>query len=115
MADLKELTTSQDLEAALEESCHRKVLLLKHSTQCPISAHAWREVQNYIQQSTDDVQVAMIKVIESRPISNQAAMELGIKHESPQILLLSNKNVVWHTSHQAITQVNIIRALNDEK
>lgn len=115
MAELKELTTAKDLEKTLEESCERKVLLFKHSTQCPISAHAWREVQNYIQQSSDDVQVALIKVIESRPISNQAAIELGIKHESPQIFLLINKNVVWHTSHQAITQVNIIRALNDTK
>ncbi|WP_407309288.1 bacillithiol system redox-active protein YtxJ [Desulfosporosinus sp. SB140] len=114
MAELKELTTSQDLEAALEESCRRKVLIFKHSTQCPISAHAWQEVRNYIQQTSDDVQVAMIKVIESRSVSNQAAKDLGVKHESPQVILLNNKNVVWHTSHQAITLINLIQALNNK-
>ncbi|MDQ7093469.1 bacillithiol system redox-active protein YtxJ [Desulfosporosinus sp. PR] len=113
MAELKELTTSQDFQAALEESCRRKVLIFKHSTQCPISAHAWQEVRNYLQQTADDVLIVMIKVIESRSLSNQVANDLGIKHESPQVILLRDKNVLWHTSHQAITLLNLIQALNN--
>jgi bacillithiol system protein YtxJ len=111
MTELKELVTLQGFENILQESNHRKVLIFKHSTSCPISAHAWQEVQNFIRQSSDEVQVALVKVIESRPVSNQIALDLKIKHESPQILLLSKKNVVWHSSHMTITQAAIEQAL----
>jgi bacillithiol system protein YtxJ len=114
MAEFKELVTIQDFENIFQESSHRKVLIFKHSTSCPISAHAWQEVQNLIRQSSDEVQVAMVKVIESRPISNQIALDLKIKHESPQILLLSKKNVIWHCSHMAITQSAIELALSSD-
>ncbi len=112
MTDFREITNSQELGEILEESFQRKIILFKHSTTCPISARAWREVQNFIQESQAEVLVVMIKVIESRPVSNQVAEELGVKHQSPQALLLSHRQVLWDVSHQTVTQANISKALN---
>lgn len=111
MAEFKEINCSQDLGEILDESCLRKVVIFKHSTTCPISARAWREVQDFIKESSAEILVVMIKVIESRPISNQVTEDLGVKHQSPQVLLLSNRQVSWHDSHQAVTQTNIKKAL----
>ncbi|MDR3600499.1 MAG: bacillithiol system redox-active protein YtxJ [Desulfosporosinus sp.] len=112
MAEFKEITCSQDFKDILAESCQRKIILFKHSTTCPISARAWQEVQNFIRDSSNEVLVAMLKVIESRPVCNQVAEELGVKHQSPQVLLLSNQKVLWHTSHQSVTLNRIKQALD---
>lgn len=111
MAKFKEVYNSKDLGEILDESSRRKIILFKHSTTCPISACAWREVQNFIENSPDDVLVAMIKVIESRSVSNQVAKDLEVNHQSPQVLLLSNRQVLWHASHHAVTQKEIKKAL----
>jgi len=114
MAEFKEITCSQEFAEILEESCQRKILLFKHSTTCPISARAWREVQDFIRGCSGEVTVAMIKVIESRPVCSQVAVDLGVKHQSPQALLLSNRKVLWHASHQTVTRENIQKALEGE-
>ncbi|MDO0824109.1 bacillithiol system redox-active protein YtxJ [Desulfosporosinus nitroreducens] len=114
MAEFKEIISIQELEGIMEESHQRKIIIFKHSTTCPISARAWREVQDFIQESSDEVLVVMIKVIESRPVSNLATENLGIKHQSPQALLINKGQVLWHASHQAVTQTNIKKALEGE-
>jgi len=114
MAVFKEITCSRELGQILDESCQHQIVIFKHSTTCPISSRAWREVQNFIKESSDKVLVGMIKVIESRQVSNQAAEELGIRHQSPQVLLVKERQVLWHASHQEVTQVNLIKALAGE-
>ena len=114
MAEFKEITCSQDLGEVLDESCQRKIILFKHSTTCPISARAWREVQDFIKESSSEVLVAMIKVIECRPVCSQVTADLGVTHQSPQALLLSNRKVLWHASHQTVTRENIKKALEGE-
>jgi len=114
MAEFKEINSIQEFEGIMEESHQRKIIIFKHSTTCPISARAWREVQDFIQESSDEVLVVMIKVIESRPVSNLATESLGIKHQSPQALLLNKGQVLWHASHQTVTQTNIKRALEGD-
>lgn len=115
MAVFKEITGSQELAQILEESCQRQIILFKHSTTCPTSSRAWQEVQNFIQESSDEVLVGMIKVIESRPVSNQVTEELGLKHQSPQVLLVRERKVLWHASHQEVTQAKITKALEGER
>lgn len=114
MAEFKEIYCIQDFEEILKESFQRKIIIFKHSTTCPISARAWQEVQDFIKNSSEEILVVMIKVIESRPVSNQVADNLRIVHQSPQVLLLSNGQVLWHASHQVVTQNNIMKALAGE-
>jgi bacillithiol system protein YtxJ len=114
MAVFKEITCSQELEQILDESCQRQIILFKHSTTCPTSSRAWREVQNFIKESSDEVLVGMIKVIESRPVSSQATEVLGLKHQSPQVLLVSDRKALWHASHQEVTQAKLMKALEGE-
>lgn len=114
MAEFKEISSSQALSDVLDESFRRKIVIFKHSTRCPVSARAWQEVQDFISQSPNEVLVTMIKVIECRPVSNQVAEELGVRHQSPQVLLLTDRQVLWNASHQTVTQCNISKALEGE-
>jgi bacillithiol system protein YtxJ len=47
-----------------------------------------------------------------RPISNLVAQELKVTHQSPQIILLKDKQVVYTSSHHAIDPAVIARHLS---
>ncbi len=98
---IQELTQLEEWESFLQQGGKR--LLFKHSTQCPISAKAHQEFMSYME-NQQEVPAALVKVIESRPVSNAIADHFQIKHESPQIFLLDGQEVLWHTSHRNINK-----------
>lgn len=101
---VQELTTIDELDALINESDARPLFILKHSTTCPISASAYRRVVDYLQAAgPDSPTVHLLKVIESRPVSNELAQRTGIRHESPQCILLHHRAAAWSASHGAIT------------
>jgi len=112
MPEWKEITTIEEWSKEMEQSVHTPILVLKHSTRCPISTAAWEECVKYTQKKiTDHVRYILVKVIESRPVSNLIAEDLNVEHASPQLILLKDKQAVWNTSHWSITQENIEKQL----
>lgn len=103
----KQLHSTEELDQFVAEGGKR--LLFKHSTTCPISAAAYGEFQSFLQEQ--EVPSAVIFVIEDRPVSNAVAERFAIKHESPQIFLLEEGQVKWHTSHWKITKDAIADAM----
>ena len=94
---LVELNTLDKLQAAIEESRIRPVLLFKHSTSCGISAGVFRDVKMV------DADINIVVVQTDRHISNEIERHTGIKHESPQAIVLKNGQAVYHASHYDIT------------
>lgn len=108
-----EITSSEQWEAAFEKTTERPLVVFKHSTTCPVSANAYREFKNYMEDKPrQDVDYMLVKVIESRPISLQIADDTGIKHESPQIMFLDQKAKVWSATHWAVTKEHISAVLD---
>ena len=96
-SNLVELNTLDKLQAAIEESRIRPVLLFKHSTSCGISAGVFRDVKMV------DADINIVVVQTDRHISNEIERHTGIKHESPQAIVLKNGEAVYHASHYDIT------------
>lgn len=111
MIPLKELHSMDELHQAWENSLQKPIILFKHSTKCPISARAFLEYQSFLESQEGDIECYMVKVIEDRPISNEIEAMTKVKHESPQILLVKNKEVLWHRSHSNITKASIQETL----
>ncbi len=114
--NLRELTSVEDLDRALEESNERPILLFKHSITCPISTRAMREFENFLDQADPRVGYNLIIVQTARRVSNEAAARLGVAHESPQALLVHRGREVWNTSHLYITADSLrdaIRSLRE--
>lgn len=107
MSAIKQLHSVEDLNQFVGENGKR--LLFKHSNTCPISGTAHEEFEAYVK--GHEVPAAVIVVQEDRPLSNEVAERYGIKHESPQIFLMENGEVKWHTSHWKITQASIEEAV----
>lgn len=109
---LNEITSTDALHGVIAASSEEPVFLYKHSTACPTSARAGARVEEYFGAGDEDVPACyMIKVIESRAVSNAIEAELGVRHESPQLILVRDGKAVWHTSHSAIRAENIATAL----
>ena len=113
MKPWREITTIEEWKDALESSTERPVVVLKHSTTCPVSANALEEFESHLEKSPrEDVDYVLVKVIESRPVSNQIAEDLNVKHESPQIIFIENKEKVWSATHWAVTNAHINAVLH---
>ncbi|MBP2002418.1 bacillithiol system protein YtxJ [Paenibacillus shirakamiensis] len=108
-----EFTTAEEWNQILEQSAERGQLVLKHSTTCPVSSNALKEFNDYIEANPNsNVDYRLVKVIESRPISNQIAEDLGVKHESPQVIYIKDKAKYWSATHWAITEEHIKAVLD---
>jgi bacillithiol system protein YtxJ len=113
MAKWKEITTIEEWKEIYERSAEKPAVILKHSTACPVSASALEEYDEYLAKNpNEDIDYYLVKVIESRPVSNQIAEDLGIKHASPQILYFKNKESVWNASHWSVTAKHMTAVLN---
>ena len=89
------------------------VLLFKHSTTCPISAHAYREMSRLDAGAAGPV--ALVVVQAARPVSNEIAARTGVRHESPQTIVLRRGKPVWTASHFDITAAEVERAVRENQ
>ena len=86
-------------------------VLYKHSTTCSLSAMAYEEVAQYLKRP-DAEPIQLVDLLAFRPISNAIETRSGIRHESPQILILKQGEVVWNASHRRVTAQAIADAVN---
>lgn len=113
---VKELLCREDWRACVESSQERPCFVLKHSTVCPISGAALQRVRQYLEAREDgDPPFYLVRVIESRPVSNLIAEETGVRHQSPQLLLLDGGKACWNASHGGITAAAINAALGNRQ
>jgi bacillithiol system protein YtxJ len=91
------------LESLLTSSDTRPVLLFKHSRSCGASAQALDELIEHLDTGSNDVHYAMVTVQTHREVSTAAARVLGIRHETPQALLIQDGRAVWNASHFRVT------------
>lgn len=109
----REITELTEWEDILNKSAEKDQVILKHSTTCPVSTNALDEYNAYLQDKPNkDVDYTLVKVRESRPVSNQIEADLDVKHESPQIIYIKNKKAYWNTSHWSVTKAHIAAVID---
>jgi bacillithiol system protein YtxJ len=95
------IADTKDLEELLARSHSEPVILFKHSTTCPISAAAYTEMSRV---SND---VSLLIVQRARELSREIATRTGVRHESPQTIILRNGQAVWNASHWSIKAAEV--------
>jgi bacillithiol system protein YtxJ len=119
--DLTTLEHVDELHRLLAESETRPVLLFKHSHTCGVSLEALDELVSLISQQvphrgheTATPQYVMVTVQTHRAVSNAIAHQLGVRHETPQALLIKDGRVVWSASHFRVTAAAVESALRTQ-
>jgi bacillithiol system protein YtxJ len=100
---LKTLERLEELDRLLAATDERPLLLFKHSYTCGISAEALDELVSHLNGSPADAHYAMVTVQTHRDVSNAVAKKLGVRHETPQAILIRRGEVVWSASHFRVT------------
>lgn len=109
--DLTPIHGLDELDHALGESRHRPLVLFKHSYSCGVSAEALDELLTHLADKRRDARYAMVTVQTHRDVSNAISARLGIRHETPQALVVHDGRVVWSASHFRVSAAALDKAL----
>ena len=121
--DLTPLEHLDELHRLIEESQSRPVLLFKHSYTCGTSMEALDELVTHLNDRGPErsaphesrpPQYAMVTVQTHRAVSNAVAQRLGVRHETPQALLIRDGRVVWSASHFRVTAAAVDDAIRNQ-
>lgn len=95
------LADENQLNQLLSES-GQKLAIFKHSTRCSTSAM----VKSRIERSwkfSEDFPIYLLDLISNRSVSNAIESRLNVRHESPQLIIVQDGEVLYHESHISIS------------
>jgi bacillithiol system protein YtxJ len=110
--DWNTLNEVSQLEAIVEASSAKPIVLFKHSTRCSISSTALNRFERAWK--SDEVNNAApyyLDLIAHRDISQAIASRFGIDHQSPQALVIKNGVCTYHASHFDIQYAELLKYL----
>ena len=100
------VTDLDALEQLFARSQTGPVILFQHDPYCPISRGAYRRLAQL------PGAIPLVDVAHARALGQAIALRTGIRHESPQVLVLYHGEAVWSASHWAITAASVVAAVN---
>ena len=106
---MKNLTSVAGLDEALRDK--RPVVLFKHSTQCPISAAADEAYRAFAEAHPEAAVFTHLDLLAHRDVSTAIAARLGVKHESPQAIVVRDGRASVVLNHNGITAKTLEAAL----
>jgi bacillithiol system protein YtxJ len=87
------IDNQETLDKLITDSRTKPIVIFKHSTACGISSAAYREMEKL------EEQVNLLEVQSARDVSRELAAMTGIRHETPQVIVLKDGKAVWDASH----------------
>lgn len=103
-----QLVSEKQIKEITEASFKRPQLIFKHSTSCGISAHAYYKLAQAASSMNESVDLHYLDLLAYRSISNKIAQDWGIRHQSPQVILLRDGKPIYNSSHNAIDPEKIL-------
>ncbi len=105
--ELKDVNTLNEIK---EISKQKPVIIFKHSTRCGVSRGVVKQFEKQIK-NYSNTEFYLLDLLSHRDISNAIAETFKVIHQSPQMLLIKNGEVVKHESHYEIMDVELERYL----
>lgn len=96
-----------DLFQKSKEYPQQYFLIFKHSTRCPVSAMALHRLEKNWLNVKQSIEPYFLDIIRYRSVSDKIQQLLGIRHESPQVLMIKNGQCIYHQSHHLISVEDI--------
>ena len=93
------------LDGLISDSKQKTVLVFKHSNACGVSARAYRELEKL------EGQVNLLEVQAVPDLSRELESLTGVRHETPQVILLRDGKAVWNASHFDVNVTSVTKAL----
>jgi len=101
------LNSTAQLSYISEKSKTKTQIVFKHSTRCGISSMVMRQFKASYTLTDKEVDLYYLDLLSYREVSNEVGYKFQVFHESPQILIIKNKEVVTHASHGGINAIEL--------
>lgn len=105
---MQRIKTVEDWKTIFDQTKVQPILLMKFSMTCISSISALKEFKAL---ETDLPKYIVIVQME-REVSNTIAKDLGVRHESPQLLILKDQKGIWQATHYKIKKLMIAEAIH---
>lgn len=107
--DWNVLDSEQKVAEIIRLSDSRPQIILKHSISCPTSAM----VKSRLDRSpvVENADYYLLDLWNHRAVSDLVAQKFGIRHESPQILIIHEGKCIYNESHYGIVVEKIATSL----
>ena len=104
-----EIDDRSALESLLTDSKQKPVIVFKHSNACSISSRAYREMEKV------EADVNILVVQSAREVSRELANLTGVRHETPQVIVLRDGKAVWNASHFDVQAGAVVEAVESHR
>ena len=99
------------LDRLVDRSRAAPVLLVNHDPKCALSWEACGELGRLSAESVREV--AIVDVRRARDVTRAIERQLGVPHESPQVIVVRDGRAAWSAAHTAIHAAAVERALRE--
>lgn len=93
MANFIPIDDQAALDRFLTETNGSPAVIMKHSSMCGVSNRAYREMSEF------PGPVGLVTVQDAREVSDEIVRRTGVPHETPQVLILRENEVMFTASH----------------
>ena len=94
------------LNDIVEKSNSKTQVIFKHSTRCGISKMAIKQLEQDFASLSNDIDFYYLDLLNYRPISLEIANKFNVEHQSPQVVVVKNEEVVKFASHGDINAID---------
>ena len=101
------------LNELIDRSSDEYICIFKHSARCNISAMVKSRLESSSDEKIQSQPIFLINVLKNRVISDQVASTFNLVHESPQLLVVKNRELIHHSAHTGITVEGLKQALTN--
>lgn len=103
------LNDLKQIDYIKKKSSIKTQVIFKHSTRCGISSMVQRQfIQDY-NFSEKELDLYYLDILSYRQISDKVGHKFQLLHESPQLLVIKNGELVAHASHGQVNEVDLNR------
>ena len=107
----QQLTSIDQLVEVIDSSSEKPVLFFKHSTRCGISSMVFSGFRSGWEGTEEQIGIYYLDLLNHRDISNEMAKLTGVFHQSPQVIVLKNNEVVYTATHSGINAREALNAI----
>ena len=107
------ITSEADIALIKERSTEQPCLIFKHSTTCSISVMAKNRLEMTWNFTPETLDAYYLDLKVFRSVSNHIAETFQVHHESPQALLIVNRECIYDCSHLDISVAELQEGLKE--
>jgi bacillithiol system protein YtxJ len=96
------LESEEQLQNIIKNSKLKTKVIFKHSTRCGISRMALKNFERNYEDVDTNTSYYLLDLLEHRDVSNAVAQQLNVDHQSPQVIVIQDGDVIHTESHHGI-------------